>query len=170
MIEVVFIVAIAENGVIGQGNAIPWRLKSDMQRFKQLTIGKPVVMGRKTFQSLRKPLTGRTNIVVTRDAAFQADGALVTTSFERSFDAARGDALRRFATEIIVMGGADIYNQWMPHADRLEITEVHKKIDGEVRFQPDLSGFEETARVLNRAGDGDSADYSYVTWRRKPRN
>jgi dihydrofolate reductase len=168
--EVVFIVAIAENGVIGQGNAIPWRLKSDMQRFKRLTMGKPVVMGRKTFQSLRKPLVGRTNIVVTRDANFQADGALVVTSFEHALDAARGDALRRFATEIVVIGGVDIYNQWMPCADRLEITEVHKSIDGDVYFRPDLSGFEESARVLNRAEAGDSADYSYVTWRRKPRN
>jgi len=168
--EVVFVVAVAENGVIGQGNAIPWRLKSDMQRFKRLTIGKPVVMGRKTFQSLPKPLVGRTNIVLTRDTAFEANGALVTTSFAHAYDAARGDALRRFATEIVVIGGAEVYNQWMPHADRLEITEVHKRIDGEVRFEPDLSGFEESARVLNRATDGDSADYSYVTWRRKPRN
>jgi dihydrofolate reductase len=127
-------------------------------------------MGRKTFQTLKKPLVGRTNIVVTRDASFEANGALVVTSFERAYDAARGDALRRFATEIVVLGGADIYNQWMPHADRLEITEVHMKIDGDVRFQPNLSGFEESARVLNKAEDGDSADYSYVTWRRKPRN
>jgi len=168
--EIVFIVAIAEGGVIGNGNVIPWRLKADMQRLKSLTMGKPVVMGRKTFQSLKKPLVGRTNIVTTRDASFQANGALVVTSFEHAFAAARGDALRRFATEIMVLGGAEIYNQWMPHADRLEITEVHSKIDGDVRFQPDLSGFEESARVLNKAGDGDSADYSYVTWRRKPRN
>jgi dihydrofolate reductase len=168
--EVVFVVAIAENGVIGQGNAIPWRLKSDMQRFKQLTIGKPVVMGRKTFQSLKKPLVGRTNIVVTRDAAFQANGALVTTSFAHAYDVARGDALRRFATEIVVIGGVEVYNEWMPHAERLEITEVHAAIDGDVRFEPDLSAFEETARVLNKATAGDSADYSYVTWRRKPRN
>jgi dihydrofolate reductase len=168
--EVVFIVAIAENGVIGQGNAIPWRLKSDMQRFRKLTMGKPVVMGRKTFQSLPKPLAGRTNIVVTRDAAFEAVDALVATSFEHAYDAARGDALRRFATEIMVIGGAEIYAQWMPRADRLEITEVHARIDGDVRFQPDMSRWEETARVLNKAGAGDSADYSYVTWRRKPRN
>ena len=168
--EIVFIVAIAEGGVIGNGNVIPWRLKADMQRLKSLTMGKPVVMGRKTFQSLKKPLVGRTNIVTTRDASFQANGVLVVTSFEHAFAAARGDALRRFATEIMVLGGAEIYNQWMPHADRLEITEVHSKIDGDVRFQPDLSGFEESARVLNKAGDGDSADYSYVTWRRKPRN
>src|SRR4051794_39340892 len=105
MMEIVFIVAIAENGVIGQGNAIPWRLKSDMQRFKRLTMGKPLVMGRKTFQSLPKPLAGRTNIVITRDATFQANGALVTTSFAHAYDAARGDALRRFATEIVVIGG-----------------------------------------------------------------
>jgi dihydrofolate reductase len=156
--------------VIGKNNALPWRIKADMQRFRRLTIGKPVIMGRKNFQSLPKPLVNRTNIVVTRDADFQAQSALVVTSLARAFETARGDALRRFATEIIVIGGAEIYNQWMPRADRLEITEVHKKIDGDVRYEPDLSGFEETARVLNRAGDGDSADYSYVTWRRKSRN
>lgn len=168
--DVVFVVAIAENGVIGRGNAIPWRLKSDMQRFRRLTMGKPVVMGRKTFQSLPKPLPGRTNIVVTRDATFQAAGALVTTSFAHAFEIARGDALRRFATEIMVIGGAELYEHWMPRADRLEITEVHAKIDGDVRFLPDLSGWEEAARVLNKAGEGDTADYSYVTWRRKQRN
>ena len=168
--QIVLIAAVADNGVIGQGGTMPWRLKSDMRHFRALTAGKPVVMGRKTFQSLKKPLVGRTNIVTTRDASFQANGALVVTSFEHAFAAARGDALRRFATEVMVLGGAEIYNQWMPHADRLEITEVHSKIDGDVRFQPDLSGFEESARVLNKAGDGDSADYSYVTWRRKPRN
>ena len=168
--HVVFVVAIAENGVIGRGGAIPWRLKSDMQRFRKLTMGKPVVMGRKTFLSLPKPLVGRTNIVMTRDARFQASGALVATSFESAFDAARGDALRRFATEIVVIGGADVYAQWMPRADRLEITEVHAAIDGDVRYQPDLSPFDETARAYNRAGDGDSADYSYVTLERRPRN
>jgi dihydrofolate reductase len=168
--EIVFVVAIAANGVIGQGNAIPWRLKSDMQHFRKLTMGKPVVMGRKTFQSLPKLLSGRTNIVMTRDASFQANGALVATSFERACTAARGDALRRFATEIAVIGGAEVFAQWMPRADRLEITEVHAEIDGDIVFAPDLAGWEETARVYNKAGEGDSADFSYVTWRRKPRN
>src|ERR1700748_656070 len=118
--EVVLIVAAADNGVIGSHGAIPWRLKSDMQRLKAMTMGKPVVMGRKTFVSLRRPLPGRTNIVVTRDANYRAAGAVVTTSFDNARAVATGDALRRFATEIAVIGGAEIYAQWMPVADRLE--------------------------------------------------
>ena len=100
--EIVFVVAIAENGVIGAGGAIPWRLKSDMQRFKALTIGKPVIMGRKTFESLRRPLPGRTNIVVTRDADYRAAGAVVTTSATDAGAVAYGDALRRSVAEIAI--------------------------------------------------------------------
>ena len=92
---------------------MPWRLKSDMQRLKAMTMGKPVVMGRKTFASLGRPLPGRTNIVITRDAGFRAAGAVVTTSFDAARAVATGDALRRFATEIAVIGGAEIYAQWM---------------------------------------------------------
>ena len=114
--EIVLIVAVAENGVIGRDNAIPWRLKSDQQRLKAITLNKPVVMGRKTFESLRRPLPGRTNIVVTRDPGFRADGAVVTHSFDDASAVATGDALRRFATEIAVIGGAEIYAQWMASA------------------------------------------------------
>src|ERR1700675_5156751 len=100
--EVVLIVAVADNGVIGARGALPWRLKSDLQRLKAMTLGKPVVMGRKTFASIGRPLPGRTNIVVTRDADFRAAGVVVTTSFIDARAVARGDALRRFATEIAV--------------------------------------------------------------------
>ncbi|MDQ8727855.1 dihydrofolate reductase [Bradyrhizobium sp. LHD-71] len=165
--EIVFVAAIAENGVIGRGNTIPWRLKTDQQRFKAITMGKPIVMGRKTFESFRRPLPRRTSIVITREAGYQAEGALVTTSFEHAYEAARGDALRRFATEIMVIGGAEIYTQWMPRADRLEITEVHAEVEGDAVFKPDLSGWEEIARTRNKAGPDDSADFSYVTLRRK---
>jgi dihydrofolate reductase len=168
--QVVLVAAIAENGVIGQGNTIPWRLKTDQQRFKAITMGKPMVMGRKTFESFRRPLPGRTSIVVTRDGSYQANGALVTTSLAHAYEAARGDALRRFATEIMVIGGADIYAQCLPRADRLEITEVHAAIEGDTVFRPDLSGWEEVARVRYAAGADDSADFSYVTLRRKPPN
>src|SRR5260370_23480831 len=111
--EVVLIVAVADNGVIGSHGAIPWRLKTDQQRFKAMTMGKPVVMGRKTFISLRRPLPGRTNIVVTRDADFRAAGAVVTTSFADARAGAFGDALRRFADEIALIGAAAFYAQWM---------------------------------------------------------
>jgi dihydrofolate reductase len=166
--QIVLIVAVAENGVIGCRGAIPWRLKTDQQRFKTITMGKPVVMGRKTFVSLRKPFPGRTNIVVTRDANFRAAGAVVTTSFDAARDVALGDALRRFATEIAVIGGAEIYAQWMDIADCLDITEVHARPEGDTFFAAiDAADWEETARVRNPAGPDDSADFSYVTYRRR---
>lgn len=167
--EIVFVVAIAENGIIGAGNAIPWRLKSDMARFKALTIGKPVIMGRKTFESLpRRPLPNRTNIVITRDAAYRAAGAIVTTSAEDAGAVALGDALRRSVAEIAVIGGAEIYRQWLHRADRLEITEVHARPDGDTHFDIDKAKWEETERVRHPAGPDDSADFSYVTYRRRP--
>jgi dihydrofolate reductase len=166
--EIVLVVAVAENGVIGRDNAIPWRLKSDQQRFKAITLNKPVVMGRKTFESLRRPLPGRTNIVVTRDPNYRAPGAVVTTSFENARAVAQGDALRRFATEIAVIGGAEVYAQWMAKASRLEITEVHARPEGDTHFAPiDAAAWEEVARVRNPAGPDDSAEFSYVTFRRR---
>ena len=166
--EIVFVVAIAENGVIGAGNAMPWRLKSDMARFKALTIGKPVIMGRKTFESLpRRPLPGRTNIVITRDAAYRAAGAIVTTSAADADAVARGDALRRSVTEVAVIGGAEIFRQWLDRADRLEITEVHARPDGDTHFDIDKAQWDEVARIRHPAGPDDSADFSYVTYRRR---
>jgi dihydrofolate reductase len=166
--EIVLIVAVADNGVIGAGGAIPWRLKTDLQRLKAMTINKPVVMGRKTFVSLRRPLPGRTNIVVTRDANFRAAGAVVTTSLADARAVATGDALRRLATEIAVIGGAEIYAQWMDSADRLEITEVHARPEGDTYLATiDAGVWEEVARVRNSAGSDDSADFSYVTYRRR---
>ena len=168
MMEVVLIVAVADNGVIGAGGTIPWRLKTDQQRLKALTINKPVVMGRKTFVSLRRPLPQRTNIVVTRDQDYRAAGAVVTTSFADARAVATGDALRRFATEIAVIGGAEIYAQWMDGADRLEVTEVHTRPPGDTFFPAiDPAQWEEVARIRNPAGASDSADFSYVTYRRR---
>jgi dihydrofolate reductase len=166
--EIVLIVAIGDNGVIGAGGTIPWRLKSDMQRFKAMTIGKPIVMGRKTFASLRRPLPERTNIVVTRDQGFRAAGAVVTMSFDAARAVATGDALRRLATEIAVIGGAEIYAQWMDVADRLEITEVHARPEGDTYFAAiDRDVWQEVARLRHPAGPDDSADFSYVTYRRR---
>jgi dihydrofolate reductase len=165
MIEVVIMVAVAENGVIGAGGTIPWKLKADQQRLKALTMGKPIVMGRKTFESLRRPLPGRTNIVITRDANYRAPGAIVTTSLENALVVARGDALRRSATEIAIIGGVDIYTRALPITDRLEITEVHARIEGDTRFPPiDAAIWQETERTRHAAGADDTADYSYVTY------
>src|ERR1700742_4011160 len=169
VIEIVLLVAVAENGVIGAGGTIPWRLKSDQQRLKAMTINKPVVMGRKTFVSLRRPLPQRTNIVVTRDQNYRASGAVVTTRFADARAIATGDALRRFATEIAVIGGAEIYAQWMDVADRLELTEVHASPDGDTHFAAiDKTVWQEVARERHPAGPDDSADFSYVTYIKRP--
>lgn len=163
--QIVLIAAVADNGVIGRGGAMPWRLKSDMRHFRALTLGQPVVMGRKTYLSLSiKPLPGRTNIVVSRDAAFTAPGVLVAPSLEAALAAARGDALRRGA-DIMVIGGADIYAQALPLADRLEITQVHMKPEGDSVFPPiDPAVWREVARAPHPAGPDDDAAYDFVSY------
>jgi len=166
--ETVLIVAVADNGVIGAGGVIPWRLKTDLQRFKAMTTGKPVVMGRKTFLSLGRPLPRRTNIVMTRDGDFRAPGAVVATSLAAARQVAAGDALRRFVTEIAVIGGSQIYAQWMGLADRLEVTEVHARPAGDTHFAPiDKAVWEEVTRLEPARGADDSADFSFVTYVRR---
>ena len=165
--DIVLVAAVSENGVIGRGNALPWRLKSDMQHFRAVTMGKPVIMGRKTYLSIGKPLPGRTTIVVSRDPAFAAPGVLVAPSLETALAAARGDALRRSADAIVVAGGADIYAQALPLASRLVITRVHRFIEGDTRFPAiDPSVWRETARSEHDAAAGDDAAFAFVTYER----
>ncbi len=163
--QTVIIAAIAENGVIGRGGTMPWRLKSDMAHFKALTMDKPVVMGRKTWLSLYiRPLPRRTNIVVTRDQSFSAPGALVANNLEAALQAARGDALRR-GCDIMVLGGAEIYAQAMPLADRLEITQIHLQPEGDSSFPPiDPAVWREAAREPHPAAPGDDAAYDLVRY------
>jgi dihydrofolate reductase len=163
--DIVIIAAVAENGVIGRGGAMPWRLKSDMQHLRALTMGKPVVMGRKTWLSLFvKPLPRRTNIVVTREASFTAPGALVARSLEVALEVARGDALRR-GTDIMVIGGAEIYAQAMALADRLEITRIHMRPEGDTAFPPiDPAAWREASRKPHPAGEGDDAAFDFVSY------
>jgi dihydrofolate reductase len=170
--EIVLMVAVADNGVIGAGGAIPWRLKSDQQRLKAMTMGKPIVMGRKTFMSFpRRPLPGRTNIVITRDETFRAEQAVVVRSFAAARSVAHADALRRSVAEIVVIGGAEIYAQSMGIADRLEITEVHAEPAGDTRFpRVDTGEWQEVARQRHPSGPDDSAAFSYVTYRRRKPN
>jgi len=167
--EIVLIVAVAENGVIGASGAIPWRLKTDQQRFKAMTMGRPIVMGRKTFVSFpRRPLPGRTNIVVSRNQNFAAPGALVASRLDAALEVARGDALRRAAAAIIVLGGADIYAQTMAIADRLEITRVHLKPNGDAKFpaiDPDI--WRETERSEHPAGPDDEANFTTLAYERR---
>jgi dihydrofolate reductase len=166
VIDIVLIAAVADNGVIGSAGAMPWRLKSDMRHFVALTAGKPVVMGRKTWGSLAlKPLPRRTNIVVTRDRSFAAPGVLVAPTFEAALQAARGDALRR-GSEIMIIGGAEIYVQAMPVATRLEITQIHARPEGDTHFPPIDGGWMEVARVANPAGPNDDAACDFVSYRR----
>ena len=151
--DIVVLAAVAENGVIGRGNALPWRLKSDMAHFRALTMGKPVVIGRKTYLSIGKPLKGRTTIVVSRDRAFAAPGIVVAPSLDAALAAARGDALRRGADAIVVAGGAEIYAQALPMATRLAITEVHKRVEGDAHFPViDPKLWREIARERAQAG------------------
>jgi dihydrofolate reductase len=164
-IAVVLLAAVADNGVIGRGNALPWRLSSDLKRFKALTLGRPVIMGRKTYLSIGKPLPGRTNIVVTRDASFNAPGIAVAMSLDAALSAARGDALRRGADSIAVIGGTDIFEQCMPLADRLEITHVHARPDGDVLFPLiDARSWRATGLVEHLPGPQDEAPFSTVTY------
>jgi dihydrofolate reductase len=166
--RIVLIVAVADNGVIGADDTLPWRLKSDLKRFKALTIGRPIVMGRKTFLSMRRPLPGRTNIVVTRDCGFRGLGALVTTSLPDALTIARADALRRSVAEIAVIGGAEIYAQCMDRADQLELTEVHASPGGDTYFPTiDEAQWREVSRVPNPAGPDDTAAFTYVTYCRR---
>jgi dihydrofolate reductase len=165
--EIVLVAAVAENGVIGRAGGLPWRLKSDLQHFRALTTGKPVVMGRRTWASLARPLPSRTNIVVTRDPAFTARGAVVAPSLPAALEVARGDALRRSADAVMVIGGGDIYAQAMPMATRLEITRVHARPDGEAVFPAiDAAEWRETARRECPPGPGDEASFTYLTYTR----
>ena len=165
--DVILVAAIAENGVIGRDNTLLWRLKSDMAHFRALTIGKPVVMGRKTYLSIGKPLWGRTTIVVSRDATFAARGIVVAPSFKAALATARGDALRRNVDAIVIAGGADIYAQAMPHATRLAITHVYMRVDGDARFpEIDLKLWREIQRSEHKAGAEDEAAFAFVNYAR----
>jgi dihydrofolate reductase len=166
--NIVLIAAVAENGVIGRGNALPWRLKSDMQHFRALTTGKPVVMGRKTYLSIGKPLKGRTTVVVSRDGNFTAPGIVVAPRLDAALTAARGDALRRNVDTIVIAGGAEIYAQAMPLATQLAITHVHKHVDGDALFPPiDPRVWRESARDEHEPAAEDEAAFAFVAYRRQ---
>jgi len=167
-VAIVIVAAVGENGVIGRDGGLPWRLKSDMKHFRSLTWGKPVLMGRKTYQTLRRPLPGRTNIVITRDQNFFASGVLVARSLELALAVARGDALRRGVDEIAVIGGAEVYRQTLALAQRIALTLVHVRPEGETRFPPiERELWQETERVEHAAGAGDDAPFTFVAYRRR---
>jgi dihydrofolate reductase len=161
------VVAAADNDVIGSDGRLPWRLKSEMAHFRDATIDKPVVMGRKTFLSIGKPLKGRTNIVISRDPDFALPGIIVAPSVAAGLAVARGDALRRGAGEIAVIGGADVYRQTLPVADRLLFTRVHLQPDGDTTFPPiDPTVWIERSRTEHPAGPQDDAPFAVLIYER----
>jgi dihydrofolate reductase len=163
--SIVILAAVADNGVIGHDNGLPFRQSSDLKRFKAMTMGKPVLMGRKTYASIGKPLPGRTNIVISRDPDFAPPGVIVSRDLDSALAAARDDARNRGVNEIVVIGGTDVFAQTMPLADRLEITQVHMKPAGDTHF-PAIDGarWRVLARSEHAAGPNDEADFSYVTY------
>jgi dihydrofolate reductase len=167
-ITILVVAAAGENGVIGRNGGLPWRLRSDLKHFRRLTWGKPVVMGRKTYLTLARPLPGRTNIVVTRDQNFSAPGVLATTTLGNALAIARADALRRGVGEIAVAGGADIYAQTLALAERIALTLVHARPEGETVFPAiDRDFWEETEHVEYAPGPGDDAPFAFITYRRR---
>jgi dihydrofolate reductase len=167
-IETILVAALGENGVIGRDNQLPWRLKSDLQYFKRVTMGKPIVMGRKTYLSIGKPLPGRTNIVVTRDPSFSAPGVVTAHSIGEAMTLAREDARHRGADAIAVIGGTEIFRQTIATADRLVLTRVHMSPPGESVF-PDIDPdqWREIERSEQPQGEGDDCGFTYLTYIRK---
>jgi dihydrofolate reductase len=157
MSRVAFVVAVARNGVIGDGGTLPWRIPSDLKRFKAITMGKPVIMGRKTWESLKiKPLPGRTNIVVTRNGGYRAKGALVAKTAEEALRLAEEGT----PEEICVIGGGEIYGLFLPYASRVYLTEVDLAPDGDTRFPPlNPEVWRETSREVHEKRPGDDVGF-----------
>lgn len=160
-------IALAENHVIGKDGAMPWRLSGDLQYLKRMTMGKPILMGRKTWESFpRRPLPGRPNLVVTRDENYDAPGAEVFDSTEAAV--ARAEALARTLSvdEVMVLGGAQIYRALLAQATRIYLTEVHAAPEGDTRFAFDRAGWREVSRERHEQGEKDTSAYSFVVLER----
>ncbi len=158
--KLTLVVAVARNGVIGRDGVLPWRLSSDMKRFKAATMGKPVLMGRKTWESLpKKPLPGRQNLVLTRDANFVAEGAWVYTDLAAMLAAARAMTEAEGVEEACVIGGAQLYNAVLPQADRIVLTEVNLSPEGDARLDLDLTQWRQVSREHVERGPNDDADF-----------
>lgn len=158
----VAVVAMAENGVIGRESRLPWRLSADLRRFKALTLGKPLLMGRRTFESLGRPLPGRHNIVLTRDRRWAAEGVTVVHSVDEAVAMAAG------SQELMVIGGADVYRQCWPRLQRIELTRVHAQPEGDTRLEGlDWSGWNVVSCERHAADERNEHDFSFVTLMRQ---
>jgi dihydrofolate reductase len=155
--KISLVVAMASNGVIGRDNQLPWHLPADLKHFKQTTMGKPMLMGRKTWESIGRPLPGRTSIVITSDRSYAAAGCIVVHSIDAAMAAATGQ------DEVMVIGGADLYRQLLPRADSIYLTRVHEAFDGDTFF-PKISNSEwhEVARSDYEADENNPHDYSFI--------
>ncbi len=166
--KIVIVAAVAENNVIGRDGQLPWKLSSDLRHFRSLTLDKPIIMGRKTFQSIGKPLDRRTNIVITRDPEFSVEGVEKAPNLKAALAIARQDAERRGTGEIMITGGSGIFAEAMPLADRLEITHVHASPQGDVYFPPiDPKLWREDKREEREAGPRDDASFTVATYSRR---
>jgi dihydrofolate reductase len=168
-IPLILVVAMAENGVIGRDNRLLWRIKTDMGRFRRLTMGKPMIMGRKTFQSIGKPLPGRETIVLTRDEEFSAEGVHVAHTWAEAV--AKGEELagRTGADAVAVAGGAEIYALALPHVQTLFLTEVHTAPEGDAVFPAfDRSQFREVKREYHPKGPDDEHPFTFIDLERRP--
>lgn len=158
--EVVLVLARADNGVVGKDGGLPWRLPADLKHFKTLTLGHPMIMGRKTFDSLPGLLPGRRHIVLTRDTGWSGEGAEIAHDVASALRLAGGPA-------VMVIGGAEVYQLYLPHADRIELTEVHFDAPGDTVIPyPDATQWEEVART-DHPVEGAYPAYSFVTFRRR---
>jgi dihydrofolate reductase len=167
-VPLVLVAAVARNGIIGANGGLPWRLSSDLKRFKALTWGKPLIMGRKTFESIGRALPGRETIIVTRDRSFAPAGVLVAHELDAGLDLAAERARAMGADEIIIGGGGEIYAQTMAHASRLFITEIALDAEGEAHFPTiDPQNWREISREMGERGSRDDADFAFVSYERR---
>ena len=162
------IVAAADNDVIGHNNALPWNLPADLAHFKRTTMGKPILMGRRTFESIGRPLPGRTNIVLTRDSSFGAEGARIVHSLEAAFDLAETTALIDGSDELVVIGGAEIYALALPKVVRLYLTRVHSTPPGDAYLPHlDWTDWKEVDRK-HLESSNDHPGCTFLTYTRRP--
>lgn len=167
------IVAVADNGVIGREGKLPWRLPGDLRRFRKLTMGCPMIMGRKTFEAIGKPLDGRDSIVVSRrGASLPANpGVFAASSLEEAFSIARRQAVARGVNEAFVIGGAELFEAALPHANRIYLTRVHGTPEGDVRWEPPLAGgWIESGRQEHPASGGDEFPVTDIVLERRTLN
>jgi dihydrofolate reductase len=167
-LSIVLVAAVAKNGVIGARGELPWRVKADLQLFRRLTLGKPVIMGRRTFRSIGRPLDKRANIVITRDPQFAEEGVEVAYSMEEAMRRAEAAARRLGADEICVIGGGDIFAATIGRAERLHITSVALAPEGDAHF-PDIDpqAWKEVHREALPRAEGDTADTVYLIYERR---